>query len=281
MSPPTSPHPQAQANAPSGIFMATCNTRLPPAGCPTPSQDGFPFYGQLGPGGVEMKVSRVRRITGTSYTGCLGTAVQMYALKCRLNGTGFSPLQRQQCPLVVDYAQTAHGMPSARAPRKVRTRRLLFGGHMIGRRRPLNRTCTQRLVDLTPHSNIIQVCGFDGADETYCLDSCSGYEGEIEEDDFTYRYYTVSKNLFIASPQNNSNTTFCTDGHTIEISCFLFSANPTKSHRPLLPNTRIFFSRWCMPNTRACVREQSCGFNESFYPFTALCYRGCCPDGVK
>lgn len=39
----------------------------------------------------------------------------------------------------------------------------------------------------------IQMCGLDGADDTVCLDACSGYEAEIDEDDFTYRYYTVSK----------------------------------------------------------------------------------------
>ena len=37
-----------------------------------------------------------------------------------------------------------------------------------------------------------QGCGLDGADETHCLDVCSGYEALIPEvDDFTYRYYTV------------------------------------------------------------------------------------------
>ena len=37
----------------------------------------------------------------------------------------------------------------------------------------------------------------------------------------------------------------------------------------------------CLP---ACVvvfmPVQSCGFDESFFPFTANCFRGCCPDGV-
>lgn len=38
-----------------------------------------------------------------------------------------------------------------------------------------------------------QVCGEDGADETHCLDLCSGYEVELPDvDEFRYRYYTVS-----------------------------------------------------------------------------------------
>lgn len=36
-----------------------------------------------------------------------------------------------------------------------------------------------------------QMCGADGAHDTACLDLCSGYEGTIDEDEFTYRYYTV------------------------------------------------------------------------------------------
>ncbi|CAN0201227.1 unnamed protein product, partial [Discosporangium mesarthrocarpum] len=33
-------------------------------------------------------------------------------------------------------------------------------------------------------------CGETGADSTYCLDSCMGYEGELAGvDDYTYRYY--------------------------------------------------------------------------------------------
>lgn len=35
------------------------------------------------------------------------------------------------------------------------------------------------------------MCGEGGADPTYCLDSCSGYEAKIDEDDFKYRYYLV------------------------------------------------------------------------------------------
>lgn len=35
------------------------------------------------------------------------------------------------------------------------------------------------------------MCGADGADATVCLDLCSGYEATIDEDTFTYRYYTV------------------------------------------------------------------------------------------
>lgn len=35
------------------------------------------------------------------------------------------------------------------------------------------------------------MCGADGADGTVCLDGCSGYEATIDEDEFTYRYYTV------------------------------------------------------------------------------------------
>ncbi|CAN0163925.1 unnamed protein product, partial [Laminaria digitata] len=34
------------------------------------------------------------------------------------------------------------------------------------------------------------MCGQTGADGTYCLDSCSGYEGSLDGvDDFLYRYY--------------------------------------------------------------------------------------------
>ncbi|CAM9995156.1 unnamed protein product [Ectocarpus sp. 12 AP-2014] len=60
----------------------------------------------------------------------------------------------------------------------------------------------------------MKMCGADGADATVCLDLCSGYEATVDEDTFTYRYYT------------------------------------------------------------------SCGFDESFFPFTLNCYRGCCPTGV-
>lgn len=38
------------------------------------------------------------------------------------------------------------------------------------------------------------MCGNSGANSTYCLDSCSGYEGELPNvDDFKYRYYSVSR----------------------------------------------------------------------------------------
>ncbi|CAM9684281.1 unnamed protein product [Scytosiphon promiscuus] len=67
---------------------------------------------------------------------------------------------------------------------------------------------------LGPGGVEMKMCGEDGADATHCLDACSGYEALIDEDTFTYRYYT------------------------------------------------------------------SCGFDESFFPFTANCYRGCCPTGL-
>ncbi|CAM9921460.1 unnamed protein product, partial [Hapterophycus canaliculatus] len=67
---------------------------------------------------------------------------------------------------------------------------------------------------LGPGGVEMKMCGADGADATHCLDACSGYEAVIDEDTFTYRYYT------------------------------------------------------------------SCGFDESFFPFTANCFRGCCPSGV-
>ncbi|CBJ31670.1 conserved unknown protein [Ectocarpus siliculosus] len=67
---------------------------------------------------------------------------------------------------------------------------------------------------LGPGGVEMKMCGADGADSTVCLDLCSGYEASIDEDTFTYRYYT------------------------------------------------------------------SCGFDESFFPFTLNCYRGCCPTGV-
>ncbi|CAM9216453.1 unnamed protein product, partial [Sphacelaria rigidula] len=36
-----------------------------------------------------------------------------------------------------------------------------------------------------------QRCGNTGADSTYCLDSCSGYEAELPGvDEVKYRYYT-------------------------------------------------------------------------------------------
>lgn len=35
------------------------------------------------------------------------------------------------------------------------------------------------------------MCGAEGADDTVCLDLCSGYEAFIDEDEYTYRYYTV------------------------------------------------------------------------------------------
>lgn len=38
-----------------------------------------------------------------------------------------------------------------------------------------------------------QLCGQEDAHESYCLDLCSGYEGELSGvDDYTYRYYSVS-----------------------------------------------------------------------------------------
>ncbi|CAM9423371.1 unnamed protein product, partial [Hapterophycus canaliculatus] len=67
---------------------------------------------------------------------------------------------------------------------------------------------------LGPGGVEMKMCGEEGADETHCLDACSGYEALIDEDTFAYRYYT------------------------------------------------------------------SCGFDESFFPFTANCYRGCCPSGA-
>lgn len=36
------------------------------------------------------------------------------------------------------------------------------------------------------------MCEEEGAHETYCLDWCSGYEGEVDVDGFKYRYYLVS-----------------------------------------------------------------------------------------
>lgn len=43
-----------------------------------------------------------------------------------------------------------------------------------------------------PASHVNEMCGVDGANDTYCLDSCGGYEGELAEvDDFKYRYYNV------------------------------------------------------------------------------------------
>lgn len=43
-----------------------------------------------------------------------------------------------------------------------------------------------------------QACGTDGADDTYCLDDCSGYEGLVPEmDDFTYRYYLVREEIVV------------------------------------------------------------------------------------
>ena len=37
------------------------------------------------------------------------------------------------------------------------------------------------------------MCGEEGADETHCLDVCSGYEAELPDTDgFKYRYYMVS-----------------------------------------------------------------------------------------
>lgn len=42
------------------------------------------------------------------------------------------------------------------------------------------------------HQTILQACGASGADETYCLDDCSGMEAEMPEvDEFKYRYYLV------------------------------------------------------------------------------------------
>ncbi|CAM9808747.1 unnamed protein product [Ascophyllum nodosum] len=68
---------------------------------------------------------------------------------------------------------------------------------------------------LGPDGIEMKMCKEDGADETYCLDMCSGYEAELPDvDGFKYRYYL------------------------------------------------------------------SCGFDESFFPFTTNCYRGCCPDGL-
>ncbi|CAB1112599.1 unnamed protein product [Ectocarpus sp. CCAP 1310/34] len=66
---------------------------------------------------------------------------------------------------------------------------------------------------LGPGGVEMKMCGADGAHDTACLDLCSGYEATIDEDEFTYRYYT------------------------------------------------------------------SCGFDESFFPFTLNCFRGCCPTG--
>ncbi|CAM9773299.1 unnamed protein product [Ectocarpus fasciculatus] len=37
------------------------------------------------------------------------------------------------------------------------------------------------------------MCGLEGADDTVCLDVCSGYEAFIDEDEYTYRYYTVQR----------------------------------------------------------------------------------------
>ena len=37
------------------------------------------------------------------------------------------------------------------------------------------------------------MCGNEGADKTYCLDLCNGYEGVLDGvDNFKYRYYLVS-----------------------------------------------------------------------------------------
>lgn len=45
--------------------------------------------------------------------------------------------------------------------------------------------------------HLVQRCGASGADDTYCLDGCSGYEGEVAVDDFKYRYYTVRAQEFV------------------------------------------------------------------------------------
>lgn len=43
------------------------------------------------------------------------------------------------------------------------------------------------------------MCGQNGAHETYCLDACSGYEGQLPgEDNFMYRYYMVR--MFLTVP---------------------------------------------------------------------------------
>lgn len=42
---------------------------------------------------------------------------------------------------------------------------------------------------LGPTGVAMRECGNDGADSTYCLDSCSGYEAELAVDNFKYRYY--------------------------------------------------------------------------------------------
>ncbi|CAN0037142.1 unnamed protein product [Ascophyllum nodosum] len=69
---------------------------------------------------------------------------------------------------------------------------------------------------LGPGGIEMRACDTDGADKTYCLDTCSGYEGEIPDiDDFKYRYYLT------------------------------------------------------------------CGYDESFFPMTIDCFRGCCPDGIE
>ncbi|CAM9687361.1 unnamed protein product [Ectocarpus fasciculatus] len=67
---------------------------------------------------------------------------------------------------------------------------------------------------LGPDGIEMKMCGLEGADDTVCLDVCSGYEAFIDEDEYTYRYYTA------------------------------------------------------------------CGFDESFFPVTLNCYRGCCPSGM-
>lgn len=58
------------------------------------------------------------------------------------------------------------------------------------------------------------MCGEDGADETYCLDGCSGYEGTLEGvDEFKYRYYSVRLVclLLISAPKAAKHGEFAAD----------------------------------------------------------------------
>lgn len=83
------------------------------------------------------------------------------------------------------------------------------------------------------------------ADSTYCMDACSGLEKEIPDlDDFTYRYYISGEDFLDGShpdaPLEGTDSTDCHSGTD-------------------------------------CINPLS---TEPYYPFTPICYRGCCPAGV-
>ena len=99
----------------------------------------------------------------------------------------------------------------------------------------------------TVGGNKIKLCTeASNTDTTYCMDACSGLEMELPEvDNFKYRYYISGEDYLDGSHATN----------------------------PLLGTD----STGCKGGRTDCINPLS---TAPYYPFTPVCYRGCCPSGV-